>query len=244
MSIKGTQNFDHERVKFNVARMTKAGKHFEVVVDPDLAIQYKNSKSVDAEEVLKSEKVFSHAVNGIVAKDQDMKDAFGTTDHMEVAKILLDHGEIQLTGEYREEKRKEKRNRLIDIIRRNAVDPKTGLPHPAKRIELAFEEAKIALDDMKSADEQVNDVMKKLNVILPIRMEIDELKVVVPAQFAAKSFSTIKKNAKILREAWQNDGSLLCIVEVPAGIKQDFIDSMNSLTHGNVEIETESKRDR
>ena len=34
------------------------------------------------------------------------------------------------------------------MIHRNAVDPKTGLPHPPQRIESAMEEAKIHVDEI------------------------------------------------------------------------------------------------
>jgi ribosome maturation protein SDO1 len=36
---------------------------------------------------------------GVIAKGEDMKEAFGTEDHMKVALIILDKGELEVSGE-------------------------------------------------------------------------------------------------------------------------------------------------
>ena len=41
-----------ERVHINLARLKKNGEHFEVDVDPDLALRFKQDGSVDIREVL------------------------------------------------------------------------------------------------------------------------------------------------------------------------------------------------
>jgi len=228
----GRKTCDHEKAKFNLARLKKGGEKFEITVDPDLAIQYKTKKDVDIEDVIHSEIIMADAERGLAASKELMKTVFGTDNPIEVAKKILEDGEIQLTAEYRHAKRQEKIKKLIEIIRRNSVDPKTNLPHPAKRIELAFEEVNVKLEELKTAEEQVEEVVKKLRTVLPIKFEIDELEIILPSQYAAKSYTILKKFGKILKEEWQNDGSLICILELPAGLKQDFFDQLNGLTHG------------
>ena len=57
----------------------------------------------------------------------------------------------------------------------------------------------------------------------------------IPAQFAAKSYSLIKNFGTVQKDEWQNDGSLLTVIEMPAGIYQDFLEELNKLTRGSAE---------
>ena len=62
----------------------------------------------------------------------------------------------------------------MEIIHRNGVDPKTKLPHPIQRLENAFEEAKIKIDERRSAEDQVKEILDKLRPVLPISFEKKE----------------------------------------------------------------------
>jgi len=123
--MKPIKTYDQERVHLNLAKMKKGGEHFEVVFHPDKIMDYRK-KLIDIKEVLVYEQVYSDAKKGLDASMEHMKSLFGTSDQLEVAKIVLTEGEIQFTQEYRESKRKEKKNRILDIIARNAIDPRTG----------------------------------------------------------------------------------------------------------------------
>ncbi|MBU3941689.1 MAG: ribosome assembly factor SBDS, partial [Nanoarchaeota archaeon] len=72
-------------------------------------------------------------------------------------------------------------------------------------------------------------------IILPIKFEIDEIEIKIPASYAAKMYSVVKSFSKIIKDEWLNDGSWKCFVEMPAGLKQDFFDKLNSMTHGEIE---------
>lgn len=227
--------YDKERVQLNLARLSKGSQRFEIVVDPDLAVEFKNGKQVDIKEVLKSEEIFSDAKKGMLASENIIQQVFNLTDPMQVAKKILEQGEVQITAEHREKLREEKRNRIIDIIHKNGVDPKTHLPHPASRLENAFKEANIRIDEYKTAEDQIQDILKELRAVLPIKFELKEVAVKIPPEYAAKSYSTVKMFGTMLREEWQTDGSWSVVIELPAGLETDFYDKINSLTHGNVE---------
>jgi ribosome maturation protein SDO1 len=164
-----------------------------------------------------------------------MEKIFSVSDAIEVAKQIIKKGDIQLTSEYREKLREEKRRKIIYMIQRNGIDPRTELPHPLQRIENALEEAKVTIDEHKRAEDQVQDVLKRIRVVLPIRFEVREVQVRIPAKYAAKSYSLLKNYGTVLKDEWQNDGGLLSIIELPAGLQQDFFGELNKLTHGNVE---------
>ena len=182
-------SMDQERVSFNLSRLKKAGNVFEIVINPDEAIAYKHKKEdIDLKDVLRGEKIFANAKQGQLASDVEMKSLFGTDDPLRVADIILKEGEIQLTKEYRDKLREEKRKRIIFMIHRNAIDPKTKLPHPVTRIENAFNEARIHVDEFSSAEEQLDDVVKNLRPILPISIQKMRLKIHLPGQFAHQAY--------------------------------------------------------
>lgn len=230
--------FDKERISLNLVRYKKAGKIFEINVDPDMAVLAKEGKEVDIHEVLKAEKIFCDAKKGLLASDNDIMSVFNTQDILGVASIIIKEGEIQLTQEYRQKLREEKFRKIINIIHVNGVDPRTHAPHPLTRIENAFAEANIRVDEFKDAQSQVKDILQKLKPIMPISFETKVLLIKIPAAYAPKCFGVVKGFGKIMKEDWQSDGSWHARVELPAGLADELFDKLNSMTHGNVESET------
>lgn len=215
-----------ERVQINLAKMKKNGTEFEIVVDPDLAVKYREG-GVDIREVLKSEEVFYDAQKGELVSESEMEKVFGTKDSLEVADHILKNGEIQLSAEYRQKLRDDKRKKILQIIKRNSVDPKTGHPIPLKRLENAMEEAKVKIEEYKKAEDQVQDIVRKLKPILPIKFEKKQIELTLDAQDAAKKYNTVKSYCDVLKEEWRNDGSWYCKAEIPAGLVDEFYEKIN-----------------
>ena len=232
-----TEHFGKEKPHFNLARIKLGGENFEVVIHPELAIAFKQGQGgqVDVKDALVYDRIFADAKKGLAASEHIMKSVFKTTDALEVARQIIQRGEIQLTAEYRDGLRAEKRKAIVDIIHRAAVDPKTGFPHPPNRIEAALEEAKVRIDEHKKAEDQVQEIVKQLMPILPIKFEVRQIEFRIPAQYAAKSYTILKGFGSLQKDSWQNDGSLMAVVEVPAGLQQDLFSELNRLTHGSVE---------
>ena len=218
-----------------IARLKTHGQNFEVLVDCSNAIELKGNKQVDMKDVLAAMKIFSDAKKGLEASETAMKQIFQTADPEEVAKQIIKKGEIQLTQEYRNNLRENKRKQIINIIHRNGVDPTTHTPHPVNRIENALEEAKFHVDEFTSVPEQVQEALKKLKPIIPIRFEVKELQVKIGPQYAAKAYATVKKYGTILKEEWQNNGYYVAVLEMPGGMESEFYEKINEICHGEVE---------
>ena len=218
-----------------IARLKTHGQNFEVLVDCSNAIAVKGNKQVDMKDVLAAMKIFSDAKKGLEASETAMKQIFQTADPEEVAKQIIKKGEIQLTQEYRNNLRENKRKQIINIIHRNGVDPTTHTPHPVNRIENALEEAKFHVDEFTSVPEQVQEALKKLKLIIPIRFEVKELQVKIGPQYAAKAYATVKKYGTILKEEWQNNGYDVAVLEMPGGMESEFYEKINEICHGEVE---------
>ena len=218
-----------------IARLKAQGQNFEILVDCNSALAVREGKEMDMHDVLAAAQIFSDAHKGLVASEHAMKQIFGTSDVNEVTKQIILKGEIQLTQEYREKLREEKRKQIINIIHRNGVDPKTHLPHPPQRIENAFIEAKFHVDEFMPVQDQVQEALKKLRPILPIKFEVKEIAIKISPDYAPKCYSTVKSFGTILREEWQTNGYWVAVVEMPGGMENDLYDKLNKICHGNVE---------
>ncbi len=217
-----------------IARLKKGGENFEVLVDLDKALDFKKGK-VNVEEALAAEYIYKDAKKGMKASEHEMEKFFDATDVKKVAEIIIKNGEMHLTAEHKNKLREEKRKKIIELIRRNAIDSRTGLPHPLIRIENAMEEAKVAIDEFKSAEEQIEDVLDKLRAIIPIKFELKKLQLNIPSKYAGNCYPIIKKFGKVLNESWESNGNLSLEVEIPGGMVEEFYDKLNNLTHGEME---------
>lgn len=219
----------------NLAKYRKGSDAFEIVVNPDQAMHFKKHPETDIRDALVYPQIYADAKKGLLASEQRLEAVFGTTDPIEIAKKIIKEGEVQVTAEYRQEQREQKKKRILDIIRMQGVDPRTNAPHPLTRIENALEQAKVRIDEQTPAEQQVPAIIKALRPILPIKLVTKELKVTIPAQYAPRAFPIIKSYGKILKETWLSNGAWEGKIEIPGGLENDFYDKLNNLTQGNAE---------
>lgn len=218
-----------------IARLEYYGEHFEILVDPDLAADFKRGKEIELDEILAVEEIFKDARKGDKASEEAMLKAFNTTDVTEAAAFIINKGQVQLTAHQRKEMTEEKRKKIVATITREAINPQTKLPHPSRRIEIAMEEARIHVDPFKSVDEQVTIVLKAIRTKIPIRFEKVQVAIKIPGDYAGKVYNIIPEFGKAKREEWQQDGSWVAVVEIPGGMQENFYRKLNEMTHGQVE---------
>jgi ribosome maturation protein SDO1 len=221
--------------KYTVARLTKDNEHFEVLVKSQKALDYRNGKIAGITEVLAAETIFSDANKGTRVSEEQLRKAFGTTDALKIADAILKKGTLQLTTEQRRKMVEDKRKQIIDFISRQAVDPKTNLPHPPLRIENAMEQIHYPIDPYKPVEEQARDIVKLLRPILPLKIEQISVGVRIPAEYSARAYGAVKTFGMIKREEWRSDGSWYGIVEMPAGSYASFLNKLGEATKGSGE---------
>ena len=218
-----------------IARYDFEGERFEVLVDPDKAYEFRESGDWD-KEVLVEEAIFTDSHKGERAKTEHLEKAFGNSDPVEVAKIIIAKGDIQLTTEHRRELRERKENKIVSIIARNALNPQTNAPHPPDRIRAAMKEARVHVDIFTSTEEQVKLVLSKIRPIIPIRFEKTQVAIKLGGEDYGKCYGDIVSFGEIKKQEWQRDGSWIGVVEIPAGVRMDMMDRLNSRTKGNIEM--------
>ena len=221
-----------------IARLESYGEKFEILVDPDLAADFRNpdnEKEINIEDILAVEEIFKDSKKGDKASDESMKKVFDTTDVLEVAEQILQKGNIQITAEQRRQMQEDKRKQVISTIAREGINPQNGLPHPATRIENAMNEAKVKIDPFKSVDEQVQIALKAIKVLIPIKFEKVRVAVRLPNTATGQAYSAIRPFGNIINEEWQEDGSWIAIVEMSGGLQDDFNHKMASISGGEAE---------
>ncbi|MCX6815584.1 MAG: ribosome assembly factor SBDS [Candidatus Aenigmarchaeota archaeon] len=222
-----------------IAKIDRNGKHFEILVDPDLAYDLREGKSISIQKMLAINIVCTDAKKGDRASPSEVEKAFGTNDMEKIAEQIVKHGEIQLTTEFRRRKIEEKRKQVANIISHNAINPQTRMPHPPDRILNAMEQVRVNIDPFKPAEQQAEEVIKAIKQILPISVEQITLHIEIPAQYSGRAYGVVKEYG-IEKENWLSDGTLVVRIKIAAGIKETVYRRLAALTEGNVKVE-ESK---
>lgn len=218
-----------------IARISRGGEHFEIMVDPDKALHFKKTGEGSMENILAVSQIFKDSKKGERHSDEDLHKAFGTTDVFKVAEKIIKEGDLQLTTEQRRRFTEEKRKEVANIIARQGLDPKTKVPHPVSRIINAMSEAHVLVDPFKSAQDQVKGVLEKIQEILPISLERIEIAIRVPIEFAGKANAIVREITSVKKEEWASD-AWIAVVEIPAGLQSDIYDRLNKLTAGKAEV--------
>ena len=207
------------------------------MVKPDPALDYKLGKKKDISSVLVSDEIYTDSGKGTKPSSDKLLKSFKTEDQTEIAHIILQKGDLNLTTDQRRKMVDDKKKQIVIFIAKTYVDPKTHLPHPPLRIEQAMKDARISIDPQKNIDEQVKDIVDKLRSIIALKSENLQLEIIIPAQYASQSYAVLKSVGSLKKEEWQNNGSLKAILEIPAAARPNVIDRLGSITKGSASVE-------
>lgn len=217
-----------------IAKLRVKNKSFEILVDCDKALEFRKGKldTNALRDIVVTEVVFTDHKKGLRASSNDLKTAFGTEDIYEIAAKILKQGEIQLPQEYREKARETKLKQILDFLAKNCIDPRTNMPYTITTLETVIKEIGVKIDDHRNAIDQALTIIKELEKKIPIKIATKQVRVIIPAEYVAHTYAFLQK-FKREKEEWLNDGSLKCVVDLPAGMQPEFYDRLNNLTKGS-----------
>lgn len=211
------------------ARIKRAGKNFEIIVNLNEALRFKKGEISGIEGEI--DRIFADSKKGTVASSSDLEKAFGTTDTQKIIEKIIKEGEVLVSQEHRDEEKEKKFKQIVDFLVRNTIDPKTGNPHTSERIRNALEQAHVNIKNT-SIESQIKDIISQIEKIIPVKIETKKIKLTVPAIHTGKVYGLINQYKE--KENWLSDGSLEAVVNIPSGMVMDFYDKLNSPTHGSV----------
>jgi len=216
------------------AKVRIKGKSYEILVDVDKAIQIKQGKPVNMQNVLVSDTIFSDIKKGMRVAESELQSTFGTKEIGIIAERIIKNGEINIPTDYRNKEREDRIKQVVDFLSRNALDPASNRPHTPERIKSAIEQAGINIDN-RPVEEQISKIIENLRPVLPIKIETKKLAIKVPAVHTGKVYGLVQEYKE--KEEWLNNGDLIVIINLPAGMQMAFYDKLNGITHGSAIVE-------
>ena len=220
------------------ARFETGGNRFEILIDPEAAQQYKEGEEIDWEEAIAADGIWNDSSKGDRAPEKLVNDTFGSLDLIDIYKKILAEGSIQLTSQQKKEMIEQKRKRIISHIAANAMNPQTGGPHPPQRIENAIEEIRYSVDPIESDEKQIEKIVSKIKLLIPISFDKIRVAVKIPAIHVGKCYGQLSGLGNIESEEYQKDGSWIGIIEMAAAAQTKLEDLLGSVTKGTAEIKT------
>ena len=204
-----------------IARLESGGHKFEILIDPEAAQAFRESGEIDWDDALATEGVWSDSAKGEHAGDEAVQEVFGTLELEAVCTAILERGDIQLTAAQRKELVERRHKQLVAHIAASAMNPQTGTPHPPQRIENALEEARFSVDPFLPVARQVKMAVDEIRPLIPLSFTTVKLAFKISGSNYGSVLSLVRED--VLREEWLPNGDWAFTVEVPAGMKIDYI---------------------
>lgn len=211
-------------------RLIKGGKKYEILVDLDEALKVrKDLPDANLGAAVLTEAVFHNLKSGEHVSTDSLEIDFGTSDFSKVCEKIIKNGEVVLPTDYVNKIHDAKYKKVVDFLHKNGISPQ-GTPYTPDRIMSVLKEANVVVKN-ESMDKQIQEIIEKIQKIIPIKIEMKKIKILVPSQYTGKAYGVL--NEYKVDEEWQSNGDLEIIVNVPAGILMDFYDKLNGITHGS-----------
>lgn len=146
----------------SLVRMKKGKKRFEIACYQNKVQDWRLRVEKDLDEVLQIPQVFMNVSKGQVANNEDLLNAFGTTNHDEIILEILDKGEIQLNEKERSANLQQKQNEFLNLISTKCINPRSKKRYPPSMIQKALNQLKFHLNPNKPTKTQALEAIKLL----------------------------------------------------------------------------------
>ncbi len=147
----------------SVVRLRKGGKRFEIACYRNKVQDWRTRVTRRLDEVLQSRHVFLNVSKGAVAREADLREAFGTADVDAVVLEILNTGEVQVAAEERGASLEARTREVATIVAERILNPRTRAPYPVAMVEQAMSElARFSPNMARSAKQQALDVLRAL----------------------------------------------------------------------------------
>ncbi|XP_067934813.1 ribosome maturation protein SBDS-like [Watersipora subatra] len=220
-----------------IVRIKKAGKRFEIACYPNKVSAWRDKIEKDIDEVLQTHTVFSNVSKGQLAKNDDLKRAFGIEDHSQVCLQILAKGELQVTEKERAANSEALFRDIATIVSDKCVNPANNRPYTVTLIENAMRDAHYSLKPSKSAKQQALEVIRKLKELGQLQIERAQMKLRVTIPENCKAVKRIKDCVKPMASKIERDEAFEMEVLVDPGCYREISELLQRETRGQGHIE-------
>ena len=178
-----------------VVRHKTHGSRFEIACYKNTVLSYRRGHEKDLDNVLQSSEVYANVSKGVVARDEELVRAYGTTDRGKICEIILARGELQVSeGERKAESESAFRDAVTTLVEK-CVNPGTNRPYPPGMIESALRDIHFSVDPKRSAKQQALEALPKLQEIFPIKRAEMRFAAVVPSAKEESLMAFVRENS-------------------------------------------------
>jgi len=227
---------EHQLVRYKAGKVT-----FEVLTKVGSVLKYRDGK-LGWDNVLFVDEIFKNQTKGERANAEDLKLAFGSDNLQDCLKVIIEKGELQLTAEERKDKIDKKRAEIVNYIHKYYVDPKSKLPHPVVRVENALTTLKIKIDPDIPAERQIQDLIKRIPEVMPIKRMEMEGTLTVGNAFIGSAMNVVQQWAKVTKDNYTSEGCSMEISLVP-GDYDSFMSDLQKATKGEFTFDIAGQQD-
>ena len=152
-----------------VVRYKTHGVRFEIACYKNTVLAYRRGHEKDLDNVLQSTQIYANVSKGVFAKEEDLVEAFGTSDQEAICKVILAKGELQVSEKERKVETESALRDAVTTLVEKCVNPATKRPYPPGMIESALKDIHFSIDTKRSAKQQALEALPRLQEIFPIK---------------------------------------------------------------------------
>lgn len=212
--------------KATLARLDVRENHFEVLVDPQRALDYKLKRAQWTDKIMKFDDVFRDYKKGERASRDSLLKAFSTDDPHKICKVILDDGELQVPSHMRRKLLEEKKKSIMVLISRVSIDPQTNTPIPLLRVEQAFDKMSMPVDPSKEAVDQLKPILKEMKRMLPIKVKEASIEAEFPLDLMGHVRGYLESVGETVIQPRRKGDLMEMTVKVPEAIRTDVAQKM------------------
>jgi len=227
-----------------IVRLKKGGKRFEIACYPNKVTSWRSKIETDIDEVLQTQKVFTNVSKGEFAKTADLKKIFDIDNELDICKLILSKGELQVSEKERSAKLSESFRDIATIVADMCVHPDTKRPHPVTMIEKSMKAMHFSVKPSKNTKQQALEVIKQLKETNTLQIQRAHMKlmITVPAKDGKRLRESIRKLALEVEDD-RFDGDLEMIILVDPGVYREIVDLVSAETKGKGQVDMMSLKE-
>ncbi|CAD5222238.1 unnamed protein product [Bursaphelenchus xylophilus] len=221
-----------------VVRLKRCGKRFEIACYKNKVLNWRNGTEKNIDEVLQKEVVFTNVQKGEVAKKDDLQKAFETTDHLQVCKIILEKGDLQVGEKERQHTTEATYKEIATLISQMTINTETKKPYPIPVIEKALKENHFTIKQNRQAKQQALEGITKLKQTMDIDRAKMRIRISIKHKEAKNAHVKLKTMFdKVEVEDWEG-GDLEMVGLVDPGKYKELVDlaRLDKKNPGEVEL--------
>uniref|UniRef100_A0A915JMS3 Ribosome maturation protein SBDS n=1 Tax=Romanomermis culicivorax TaxID=13658 RepID=A0A915JMS3_ROMCU len=226
-----------------VVRTKKQGKRFEIACYKNKVVSWRNKVEKNIEEVLQTHTVFNNVSKGQVAKREDLISCFGTEDQLEVCKVILEKGELQVSEKERAVQLESNFKEIATLVSNMCVNPETKRPYPVTIIENALHDLHFSVKPNRTSKQQALEIIPKLRETMSIDRAKMRIKIHVPAHSAKSVKEKIEHCISAAEEEHWVEGSLELIGLIEPGVYRELDELIRRESKGKGQLELLSLKD-